>query len=57
VASAFAEFATPDWQAAHPEAGTVVAVDARGKVEEVFARVLTTLEKRWPGTFALVTSH
>jgi dTMP kinase len=57
VAAAFAEFATRDWQAAHPEAGPVVAVDARGKVEDVFARVMSTLEKRWPKSFpAVVTS-
>lgn len=53
VARAFAEIATRDWQAAHPEAGPVVIVEARGTVEDVFARVLATLEKRWPGTFAV----
>lgn len=58
VAAAFAEFATKEWQAAHPEAGPVVSVDARGSMQEVFARVLGSLAKRWPGTFAkgLVTS-
>jgi dTMP kinase len=48
VAGAFAEFATADWQSAHPEAGPVVTVDARGTVKEVFARVLAVLASRWP---------
>jgi dTMP kinase len=52
VARAFVEFATREWQAAHPEAGPVVTVDARGSAQEVFGRVLATLEQRWPGNFA-----
>jgi len=52
VARAFDEFATREWQAAHPEAGPVVTVDARGSQQEVFKRVLATLGRRWPGTFA-----
>jgi dTMP kinase len=51
VADAFAQFATADWQAAHPEAGPVVTVDARGAVDEVFDRVIACLRERWPGTF------
>ena len=51
VARAFEEFATREWQIAHPEAGPIVTADARGTVDEVFARVLATLESRWPGTF------
>ena len=43
VAAAFGEFATPAWQAAHPEAGTITAVDATGTVEDVFVRVQRTL--------------
>jgi dTMP kinase len=39
VAAAFAESATPAWQAAHPEAGPIAVVDARGTEDEVFARV------------------
>jgi dTMP kinase len=50
VARAFEEFATREWQRAHPEAGPVVTVNARGSVEEVFARVLAAVEERWPGT-------
>jgi dTMP kinase len=57
VSRAFQEFATKEWQAAHPEAGPVVTVDARGSVEDVFARVRATLEKRWPGTFARDPVH
>src|SRR5688572_5640838 len=40
VARAFAEFATPEWQTAHPEAGPVVTVDARGAMADVSARVV-----------------
>jgi dTMP kinase len=52
VTRAFEEFATPEWQAAHPEAGPVTIVDGRGSPEDVFRRVLATLARRWPGTFA-----
>jgi dTMP kinase len=48
VALAFAEFATAEWQTAHPEAGPVVTVDGRGSVKEVFARVLAVLATKWP---------
>jgi dTMP kinase len=57
VTQAFAEFCTPEWQAAHPEAGPVISVDARGTVEEVFARVRGVLEQRWPGTSPRKTVH
>src|SRR5207245_5004708 len=57
VMRAFAEFATKEWQAARPEAGPVVTVDARGTVEDVFARVIAALEKRWPGIFARTPAH
>ena len=57
VARAFEKFATKDWQDSHPEAGPVVVVEARGGVEDVFARVLTLLERRWPGTFARTPVH
>ena len=49
VSDAFAQFATREWQVAHPEAGPVVSVDARGSVADVFARVQQTIERRWPG--------
>ena len=51
VAMAFAEFATPEWQAAHPEAGPIVTIDARDGVDKVFRRVLAALANRWPGNF------
>ena len=51
VARAFQEFATKEWQVAHPEAGPIVTVDGRGSVEEVFSRLLGTLRQRWPGNF------
>jgi dTMP kinase len=58
VAAAFAQFATPAWQADHPEVGPIVVVDARGDEEEVAGRVLGALAARWPETFPSVTgSH
>lgn len=45
VARAFGEFATREWQAAHPEAGRVESVDATGTVEEVFGRLKSVLER------------
>lgn len=53
VSQAFAEFATHEWQVAHPEAGPVESVDARGAAREVFTRVLALLHKRWPDIFQL----
>lgn len=47
VASAFAEYATAAWQEAHPEAGPIVSVDARGSTEEVFRRVREVVEVWW----------
>jgi dTMP kinase len=44
VTSAFAEFATSPWQAAHPEAGRIQSVDATGSIEEVFSRVRAIVE-------------
>ncbi|HJQ18721.1 MAG TPA: dTMP kinase [Gemmatimonadaceae bacterium] len=52
VARTFETFATPEWQRAHPEAGPVTTVDARGSVEEVFGRIHGVLARRWPETFA-----
>jgi dTMP kinase len=57
VSIAFQEFATREWQVAHPEAGPVVTIDARGTVDEVFARLLGTLSARWPGIFAMSSVH
>lgn len=55
VGDAFAQFATHEWQAAHPEAGPIVAVDARGSVDQVYGRVRQTLQERWPGISQVVT--
>lgn len=52
VAAAFALFATPGWQAEHPEVGPVVVVDARGSEAEVAGRIVALLAGRWPETFA-----
>jgi dTMP kinase len=51
VARAFVEFATPEWQASHPECGVIVPVDARGAERDVFARLLAVLVERWPDEF------
>jgi dTMP kinase len=51
VARAFAEFATREWQVAHPESGPVVTVDARGDQQTVFGRLLSALDGRWPEIF------
>lgn len=54
VAQAFTTFSAPEWQAAHPECGAILVVDASGPEEEVFARLATTLHVRWPDIFPLV---
>jgi len=50
VASAFTQFATAEWQRAHPECGPIVSIDARGSEGDVFARVVSELGRRWPGS-------
>lgn len=51
VANAFRAFARPEWQAAHPECGPVVLVDARGTEQDVSDRIWAELQRRWPETF------
>ena len=46
VAAAFARYAEAGWQAAHPECGPVVSIDARGTELEVMGRVRETLLAR-----------
>ncbi len=46
VAEAFASFAKPEWQAAHPECGPIVTVDATGSEDEVFARIQAVVRAR-----------
>jgi len=55
VAAEFRRFATPEWQQRHPECGPIAVVDARGTVDQVFARVHTVLRDRWPAFFPLET--
>jgi dTMP kinase len=51
VADALTAFAEPAWQAAHPECGPIVPVDAEGTEDEVAARVAAVLNSKWPGSF------
>jgi dTMP kinase len=44
VVAAFGEYAKPEWQRAHPEAGPIVAIDATGSESDVFARVTAALK-------------
>lgn len=53
VARAFVTYLTEAWQAAHPECGPIVRIDARGDEQTVFARVRRALEDRWPESFAV----
>lgn len=39
VGAAFDEFTTPAWQAAHPECGPIVGVDASGSEDDVAERI------------------
>ncbi len=48
VAGALATFAEPAWQAAHPECGPIVSVDATGSEDGVARRVLELVNQRWP---------
>ncbi|HET7586368.1 MAG TPA: dTMP kinase [Gemmatimonadaceae bacterium] len=51
VDAAFARFASPEWQRAHPECGPIVAVRADGTEDDVFARIRGELTARWPDLF------
>ena len=51
VAGALGSFAEPAWQAAHPECGPIVAVDAQGTEDDVAERILSALHSSWPGSF------
>ena len=58
VAAAFRGFADQAWQRAHPEAGPVDVIDARGSENDVFERITHALASRWPETFlSLGRSH
>lgn len=43
VGAAFDEFATPAWQAEHPECGPIVEIDARGSADDVFDRIVRAI--------------
>lgn len=53
VASAFARFATVEWQQAHPECGPIMPVDGTGDEAAVEQRIRAVLANRWPETFPL----
>ena len=57
VGDAFASFTSPEWQNDHPECGPIVRVDARGREDEVFARVAAELHTRFGAPFATVDSR
>ena len=48
VGDAFSRFATSEWQASHPEAGPIAAVDAVGSPDDVERRVLAVITQRLP---------
>jgi dTMP kinase len=52
VEHAFDSFLDPDWQANHPESGTIVAVDGTGTEDEVFERLVGALARQWPEAFS-----
>lgn len=45
VDEAFAAFATPRWQQAHPEAGPIIRIDASGSEHDVEQRVVSAVRK------------
>jgi dTMP kinase len=51
VSAAFARFAAPTWQRAHPECGPIEIIDAAGTESEVFDKVMIALHAHWPETF------
>lgn len=51
VATALRSFAGEGWQAAHPECGPIVTVDATGAEDEVADRIAQVLARRWPDIF------
>jgi dTMP kinase len=50
VRAAFVGFASPDWQARHPESGPIVLIDAGGDESAVSARIAAEVARRWPET-------
>ena len=56
VERAFAECASPAWQAAHPECGAIMAVNAEGAEREVLDRVIGVLVSRMPEQFPMLNA-
>ena len=54
VSTAFASFASPEWQRLHPECGLIVSIEAAGSERDVARRVREALFARWPGTFPTI---
>lgn len=54
VESAFALFASNDWQTAHPECGKIVQVDGRGTPDEILTRVTEALVRNLPDRFSVI---
>jgi dTMP kinase len=48
VAAAFASYADPTWQQAHPECGPIVTIDATGTEEAVGALVKEAVARKFP---------
>lgn len=48
VASTFLKATNPAWQAAHPDCGHIVGIDATGSAEEVTNRCVAFLAQHWP---------
>lgn len=53
VEAAFAMFARAEWQAAHPDCGPIVTVDATGSEDEVEEMIMHMLAQRWPDIFSM----
>ena len=52
VRAAFVDFASPEWQHRHPEAGPIVLVDAGGDEAAVALRIAHEVARRWQQTAA-----
>lgn len=48
VEQAFAGFATPTWQEAHPEAGPIVVISATGSADDVERRITAAFSEHLP---------
>ena len=53
VDRAIERFLDDAWQRTHPECGPIVELDGTGGEDEVLARIVATLAREWPETFAV----